>query len=78
MIMKLKDLYPLLKSGGLNEYPLVTFVDGLGIKVDNHLMMFDDFMKLQDVNIIWVGTWLPFEIKLDCSFDKLEIFKGRQ
>ena len=71
--MLLGQIYDYLKEGKLHDYPLITFEDENGLTISTDQIKYKDLELLKHYNYEWIGTWLPFTIKMMCDFRKLGI-----
>ena len=71
--MLLGQIYDYLNAGELHDYPLIVFEDENGLQIGTDRIRYKDLELLKKYNYEWIGTWLPFTIKMMCDFKKLGI-----
>ena len=71
--MLLKQIFDYFKPSNLHDYPLITLQDDNGLMISTDKITYHDLQKLLNTNFEWIGTWLPFTIKLMCDFHELNI-----
>ena len=71
--MLLGQIWDYLNAGDLHSYPLIVFEDENGETIDTEHIKYKDLETLKHYNFEWIGTWLPFKIKMMCDFEKLGI-----
>lgn len=71
--MKFKELFEKLQHSNLTDYPLVTLKDIGNYKVSTDKIKYCDLVKLSNVEVLWITTYLPMTINLNCKFSELNI-----